>query len=72
MHILKQIIKCLNDTLSIFIKKPLIFCPLPNQFEVFGVDFLIDTENNIKILEFNGGPDFELYNKNIHLWWLHF
>lgn len=33
------------------------FFPLPNCFELYGVDFLIDENCNPIILEFNCGPD---------------
>lgn len=34
------------------------FQPLRNAFEVFGVDFLLDTDCNASLLEFNSFPDF--------------
>lgn len=35
------------------------FQPLPNAFEVFGVDFLVDAEGNVWLLEVNSFPDFK-------------
>ena len=35
------------------------FQPLPNAFETYGVDFLVDSEYNVKILEVNAYPDFK-------------
>ncbi|CCF59198.1 hypothetical protein KAFR_0G01640 [Kazachstania africana CBS 2517] len=35
------------------------FQPLPNAFETYGVDFLIDDEFNVKLLEINAYPDFK-------------
>ncbi|EPS29764.1 hypothetical protein PDE_04714 [Penicillium oxalicum 114-2] len=34
------------------------FQTLPNAFELFGVDFLVDAEGNAWLLEFNAFPDF--------------
>lgn len=35
------------------------FQPLPNAFETYGVDFLVDDNYNVKILEVNAYPDFK-------------
>ena len=35
------------------------FQPLPYAFEVFGVDFLVDAESNVWLLEVNAFPDFK-------------
>lgn len=35
------------------------FQPLPNAFETFGLDFLVNSELNVKILEVNAFPDFK-------------
>jgi tubulin---tyrosine ligase len=35
------------------------FQTLPNAFEIFGVDFLVDTELNVWLLELNAYPDFK-------------
>lgn len=34
------------------------FQALPNGFEVFGVDFVVDAEESVKVLEVNAYPDF--------------
>lgn len=36
-----------------------VFQPLPNCFEVYGVDFMVDEDFNVWLLEFNPGPDFK-------------
>ncbi|EQC38474.1 hypothetical protein SDRG_04182 [Saprolegnia diclina VS20] len=36
-----------------------VFQPLPNCFEVYGVDFLIDEDYQVWLLEVNPGPDFK-------------
>ncbi|KAF2487806.1 tubulin-tyrosine ligase family-domain-containing protein [Neohortaea acidophila] len=35
------------------------FQPLPNAFEIFGVDFLVDAEGKVWLLEVNAFPDFQ-------------
>lgn len=35
------------------------FQPLPNAFETFGVDFLVDENHQVKLLEINAYPDFK-------------
>lgn len=35
------------------------FQTLPNAFEIFGVDFLVDAEGNVWLLELNAYPDFK-------------
>ncbi|KAF0694771.1 Aste57867_14369 [Aphanomyces stellatus] len=36
-----------------------VFQPLPNCFEVYGVDFLVDEDYHVWLLEVNPGPDFK-------------
>lgn len=36
-----------------------IFCPMSNCFEHYGLDFMIDNEFNVSLLEVNPGPDFK-------------
>ncbi|TDH70658.1 hypothetical protein CCR75_001219 [Bremia lactucae] len=36
-----------------------VFQPLPNCFEVYGVDFMVDADFNVWLLEINPGPDFK-------------
>jgi hypothetical protein len=35
------------------------FQTLPNAFEIFGLDFMIDTDTNVYLLEVNSYPDFK-------------
>ena len=35
------------------------FQPLPNAFETYGVDFLVDSNYDVKLLEINAYPDFK-------------
>ena len=41
------------------------FQALPNAFEVFGVDFLVDAEENVWLLEMNAYPDFKQTGNNL-------
>jgi hypothetical protein len=36
-----------------------VFSPLPNCFELFGLDFLVDEDYQVYVLEVNPGPDFK-------------
>jgi hypothetical protein len=36
-----------------------IFCPMANCFEIFGLDFLVDVNYSVHLLEVNPGPDFK-------------
>ncbi|OQR85444.1 hypothetical protein THRCLA_10692, partial [Thraustotheca clavata] len=42
-----------------------VFQPLPNCFEVYGVDFLIDEDFQVWLLEVNPGPDFKQTGKRL-------
>jgi hypothetical protein len=35
-----------------------VFCPMAHCFELYGLDFLVDVEGNVSLLEVNPGPDF--------------
>uniref|UniRef100_M4BXS8 Tubulin-tyrosine ligase n=1 Tax=Hyaloperonospora arabidopsidis (strain Emoy2) TaxID=559515 RepID=M4BXS8_HYAAE len=43
-----------------------VFQPLPNCFEVYGVDFMVDEDFNVWLLEFNPGPDFKQTGDRLH------
>ncbi|RLN87612.1 hypothetical protein BBJ28_00005249 [Nothophytophthora sp. Chile5] len=43
-----------------------VFQPLPNCFEVYGVDFMVDEGFNVWLLEFNPGPDFKQTGERLH------
>eukprot|EP00605_Chrysophyceae_sp_TOSAG23-4_P001153 GSChrysophyteH1.ASY1.ANO1.1260.1 assembled CDS len=36
-----------------------VFAPMPNCFEIFGLDFMVDEALNVSFLEANPGPDFK-------------
>ncbi|KAL8752597.1 MAG: hypothetical protein Q9184_005677, partial [Pyrenodesmia sp. 2 TL-2023] len=40
------------------VAQPTTFQPLPNAFEIFGVDWLVDPDMRVHLLEFNAYPDF--------------
>lgn len=44
--------------------QPAVFQPHPNCFELFGLDFLVDRELNVHLLEFNSGPDLDQAREN--------
>ncbi|KAL8886489.1 MAG: hypothetical protein Q9215_005807 [Flavoplaca cf. flavocitrina] len=41
------------------VAQPTNFQPLPNAFEVFGIDWLVDPEGKVHLLEVNAFPDFK-------------
>ncbi|CAH0477797.1 unnamed protein product [Peronospora belbahrii] len=43
-----------------------VFQPLPNCFEIYGVDFMVDEDFNVWLLEFNPGPDFKQTGDRLH------
>jgi tubulin--tyrosine ligase len=50
---------CLNEVFHALQKQPAVFQPLPNCFEFYGLDFLLDENLGVHLLEFNSGPDLE-------------
>ncbi|KAJ3752032.1 TTL-domain-containing protein [Lentinula raphanica] len=61
--ILGQISSVLSETFKAALENPIHFQAIPNAFELFGVDFLIDSSKSrfqIKLLEINAEPAIEL------------
>lgn len=48
-----------KDLFSAFENEYTIFSPMSNCFELFGLDFLVDGDFNVTLLEVNPGPDFK-------------
>ncbi len=46
------------------VAQPTNFQPLPNAFEVFGVDWLVDPDGKVHLLEVNAFPDFKQSGQN--------
>jgi len=42
-----------------FHAEPTVFAPLSNCFELYGIDFLVDQQLQVYLLEVNPGPDFK-------------
>ncbi|KAL8937852.1 MAG: hypothetical protein Q9216_004215 [Gyalolechia sp. 2 TL-2023] len=53
-----QIFKTTSSVLRAAAAQPTNFQPLPNAFEVYGVDWLVDPDFQVHLLEFNAYPDF--------------
>lgn len=53
-----QINTTISALFSAALAHPTNFQPLPQSFEVFGVDFLVDEEEKVWLLEVNAFPDF--------------
>ncbi|KAI9921301.1 hypothetical protein PsorP6_002690 [Peronosclerospora sorghi] len=43
-----------------------VFQPLPNCFEIYGVDFMVDEDFNVWLLEINPGPDLKQTGDRLH------
>lgn len=53
-----QIFTTTSHVFRAAVAQPTTFQPLPNAFEIFGVDWLVDPECKVHLLEFNAYPDF--------------
>jgi hypothetical protein len=43
-----------------------VFCPMSQCFEVFGLDFMLDDQLGVYLLEVNPGPDFQQTGDRLH------
>ncbi|KAJ8084194.1 putative tubulin--tyrosine ligase pby1 [Marasmius tenuissimus] len=65
-ELLSQMRQALEETFNAALRDPINFQPLPNAFELFGVDFLVTHTTNdagrwqVKLLEINAEPAIEL------------
>ncbi|CAI5736397.1 unnamed protein product [Peronospora farinosa] len=64
--ILKDIGRITADAFDAYKGEFSVFQPLPNCFEIYGVDFMIDEDFNVWLLEFNPGPDFKQTGDRLH------
>lgn len=55
-----QLQQCLHDVFAALHAEPTVFLPLPNAFELYGMDFLVDESLQVWFLEANAGPDFAM------------
>lgn len=49
----------LGDIFAAVVHEPLVFQALPNCYEVFGFDFMVDLDRQVYFLEANAFPDFQ-------------
>ena len=56
--IYEQIFSITSHVFRAAVAQPTNFQPLPNAFEIFGVDWLVDPDLQVHLLEFNAYPDF--------------
>lgn len=58
--VFSQICESVGDVFEAAAREQMVhFQAIPNAFEIFGVDFLVDAENNVWLLETNAYPDFK-------------
>ena len=59
-NVFSQICKVTGEVFEAAAREQMVhFQAIPNAFEVFGVDFLVDAEKNVWLLEMNAYPDFK-------------
>lgn len=59
-HVFAQVCQVTGEVFEAAAKEQMIhFQVIPNAFEVFGVDFLVDEQQNVWLLELNAYPDFK-------------
>lgn len=59
-HVYQQICQVTGEVFEAAARGQMVhFQPLPNAFEIFGVDFLVDDTLNVWLLELNAFPDFK-------------
>jgi tubulin---tyrosine ligase len=64
--IFDQIKNCVSELFKCFLCEPTVFQPLPNAFEIYGLDFLVDENYNCLFLEANAFPDFKQTGDNLN------
>lgn len=55
----KKIYKITRDLFGAFENEYTVFCPMASCFEVYGLDFMVDSNFDVHLLEVNPGPDFK-------------
>lgn len=55
----EQVKKCVGELFECMSCEPTVFQPLENAFELYGLDFLIDSSYRVLFLEANAFPDFK-------------
>jgi tubulin--tyrosine ligase len=64
-HIFNQCGQVLGDCFAAVCSDSIGFQPLPNAFELFGFDFLVDEHHHVWLLEANAFPDFAQTGKRL-------
>jgi len=59
-HIFKQLVETVGEVFKAAVNvNKMNFQPLNNAFEIFGLDFIVDSKLNVTLLEINSYPDFK-------------
>lgn len=60
-----QMSSTLHDVFAALHGEPTVFLPIPNGFEHFGMDFIVDETGGVFFLEANAGPDFGMTGERL-------
>ena len=58
-HIRSQVHDITGNLFTAFENEYTVFAPMPNCFELYGLDFMVDESLDVHLLEVNPGPDFK-------------
>ena len=65
-HVFEQVCEVTGEVFEAAAREQMIhFQAIPNAFEIFGVDFLVDADLNVWLLELNAYPDFKQTGKEL-------
>jgi hypothetical protein len=64
--VVEQMRETVGDVFTALHGEPTTFMSNPNGFELFGFDFLIDSEYGVHFLEANAGPDFKMTGQRLN------
>ena len=58
-RILDDVHRITAELFAAFENEYTVFSPMTNCFELYGLDFMVDDQLNVSLLEVNPGPDFQ-------------
>lgn len=64
-HVHRQMSATIHELFAALHGEPTIFLPIPNGFEHYGMDFILDSQLGCYFLEANAGPDFGMTGERL-------